>query len=146
MKQRLAVCVLMAVCAGVWLNAQEPWKVRPASFGGMWTVEVSGQSSALSLSLVIEGSTVKGTMKGAAIAGEYRDGVVTFADTASWEAFRAGTIGAEDSPDMSSTIYSARLIPEGLLVGTAQVYIRGYGSSFSKRMEWTGRRGSNGRV
>ncbi len=146
MRRRLAVCVLAVVCAGGWLNAQEQWTVQRASFNGSWTVEVANQSATLPLSLEIDGSTVKGTMKGAPIVGEYRNGIVTFADTASWAALRAGTIGAEDSRDMYSTVYSARLIPEGLLVGTAHVYIRGYGPAFTKRMEWTGRRQGIGRV
>lgn len=107
------------------------------SFAGVWSVAMVNRAEPVSLTLKVDGQNVSGQFNGSTIVGELKDGKLTFGDAQSFAAWRNGTIGDDNSPQMYPGLGSAAITPDGSLTGYSDVYIRGYGPQPIKRATWT---------
>jgi len=119
---------------GVRLATQAPTQ---SGVAGTWVVSMVNRAEPFSLNLKVDGQNVTGQFSGSAIVGEFRDGTLTFGSAESFAAWRNGTIGDDNSPQMYPGITSASVKPDGSLTGWSDVYIRGYGPQPIKRTTWT---------
>jgi hypothetical protein len=140
-KVLLTIATVILLTAG--LSAQ-PKKVNPQQvqkLAGTWRMTCDTCSSPLVLELAIDGTCILGKLDSRAVMGHIaQDGSVVFALPQSWQAYKEQSLGANDAKEMYSAVNFVTLRQDGTLEGHSDVFIRGYGSTAIKRLEWTARR------